>query len=109
MLGEDPGDEGYEDPYDEEGSTVQTIILPGNDMVTNNKPDSRGNPASDQLLLFTLPLLFPFRFFSFEKSKFLHLAKSLHLAKYFQSPFSRQFSKLLQRLEIFSLVTKNMF
>ena len=38
MLGEDPGDEGYEDPYDEEGSTVQTIILPGNDMVTNTKP-----------------------------------------------------------------------
>ncbi len=37
MLGEDPGDEGYEDPYDEDGSTVQTIILPGNtDLVKKN-------------------------------------------------------------------------
>ncbi len=42
MLGEDPGDEGYEDPYDEEGSTVQTIILPGNTDLVNK---------SDRLLL----------------------------------------------------------
>ena len=33
MLGEDPGDEGYDDPYDEDSHTVQTIILPGNDLV----------------------------------------------------------------------------
>ena len=33
MLGEDSGDDGYEDPYEEDGQTVQTIILPGNDLV----------------------------------------------------------------------------
>ena len=34
MLGEDPGDEGYDDPYEEESQTVQTIILPGTDLVS---------------------------------------------------------------------------